>query len=73
MPETAYKPIETAPKNRTWILLRGRNAAGHLMVPVVAAWMPDGAKHQGWCDSGSFKPVDHLAEDAGADWAPLPT
>lgn len=66
-----WQSTKTAPRDGTWILLRGRNSAGQPMIPVVAAWMPAGARHQGWADSGSFKPVDDLA--AGADWQPLPT
>lgn len=67
-----WQPANTAPKDQTWLLLRGRNSVGQPMVPVVAAWMPPGAKHQGWVDSGTFKPLDNLVTTDGADWQPLP-
>lgn len=35
-----YSPIKDAPRNGDWILLRGRNAIGRPMIPVVAAWRP---------------------------------
>lgn len=66
-----WRPISEAPKNGTWILLRGRNSVGQRMVPVVAAWCPPGGSGTGWRDSGSFKPVDDLAADPGADFMPL--
>lgn len=72
-PAAGWRDMSSAPKDGTWILLRGRNAIGRLMIPVVAAWMPVGSRHQGWADSGSFKPVDNLANDVGADWMPLPS
>lgn len=66
-PRDDWRPIETAPRDGTWILLRGRNAADRPMVPVVAAWRPLACKHNGWADSGTFKPVDDLA----IEWAPV--
>lgn len=63
-----WQPIETAPKDGSWVLLRGINAVGRSMIPVVAAFRPAGCLHVGWVDSGSFKHVDDLA----VDWHPLP-
>lgn len=67
-----WKTIDTAPKDKSWVLVRGYNSAGQPMVPVVAAWMPHGATHQGWVDSGSFKPLDGMLSDNG-EWMPLPS
>lgn len=71
----AWKPMAEAPRDGTWILLRGRNMAGQPMVPVVAAFKPVGAAHHGdsWVDSRGFENCDSLAADQGADWHPLPT
>jgi hypothetical protein len=67
-----YQSIDSAPKDGTWILIRGRNAADYPMVPVVCAWR-DGA----WRDSASLRDMTHLIVDvpvdSSADWAPLPT
>lgn len=64
-----WKNAESAPKDGTWVLLRGRNSAGQPMVPIVAAFNPPGSvKHFGWVDVGSFKPVD----EAAVEWTDLP-
>jgi hypothetical protein len=67
-----WKLMNTAPKDGTWILLRGRNSIGELMVPVVAAWCPPAAKSHGWADSGSLRNFDALASDPRADWCAIP-
>lgn len=73
---SCYRPIATEPppKDGTWVLLRGRNAAGRPMIPVVASWRKgEGTGYEvAWRDSGTLKIVNELASDEGADWAQLP-
>lgn len=72
-----WYPMKTAPKDGTWVLLRGRNAAGYPMVPVVVSWA---ALHSGqtqcWRDSASGRDMTNLISDvppgAEADWTWLP-
>jgi hypothetical protein len=71
MSEQKWKPASTAPRDGTWLLLRGRNMANEPMIPVVVAWKPPGSPSTGWWDSGSFKNCDSLAT-GDADWHPLP-
>ena len=72
-----WRDISTAPKDGTWILLRGRNAIGRPMVPVVVAWRTGEGLETGlaWRDSASLHDMGHLVADAppgtAADWAPL--
>jgi hypothetical protein len=74
----AYQTIETAPKDGTWILLRGRNSIGAPMVPVVCAWRrgEGSASEVTWRDSASFHDMSRLIYDVpdghAADWSPLP-
>lgn len=74
-----WKPVETAPKDGTWILLRCRNGAGKAMVPVVAAWRIVDASYShmnhvgyAWRDSANFTDLTGLVVARGADWMPLP-
>ncbi|TVR06655.1 MAG: hypothetical protein EA385_15165 [Salinarimonadaceae bacterium] len=70
-----WQPMAAAPKDGTWILLRGRNDVGHPMIPVVVAWCPPGigSRGVGWFDTASFRLMDSLAATPGADWASLPS
>ena len=65
---SSWRPIESAPMDGTWILLRGRSAVEQSMIPVVAAFSPVGSGCVGWFDSGSFRHVESLA----VEWQPLP-
>jgi hypothetical protein len=64
-----WKPIETAPKNDQWILIRGRNSANKPMIPIVAAWHPPGVMtRHGWVESLGFRDVNEYA----IEWTELP-
>jgi hypothetical protein len=66
-----WQSMESAPRDGTWILLRGLNAVGAPMIPVVCAWR-DGA----WRDSASLREMTSLIADVPpgheADWLTLP-
>lgn len=69
-----WQPIDTAPKDGTWFLLRGRNSVGAPMIPVVCAWRSEGG--YAWRDSASLRDMTHLVIDVpvgdSADWHALP-
>lgn len=75
-----WQPIETAPKDGTWILLRGRNSVGHPMIPVVVSWTSgEGLTglRKTWRDSAGNRDMERLVFDVPpghtADWMPLPS
>lgn len=77
--EPGYRRVDECPPPRdgTWFLLRGRNAANVPMIPVVVAWCSfrrgDAVAFR---DSASLRDMGHLLMDvphgSSADWCPLP-
>jgi len=74
--EASWQSIETAPKDGTWILLRGRNSADYPMIPVVCAWRRGEDGRMAWRDSAGLRDMNVLIADvpagSAADWHPLP-
>ena len=68
-----WESMDTAPKDGTWILLRGRNAVGAPMIPVVAAWRLGGDGKYAWRDSAKLSDVSARASrSTGSLVKPLP-
>ena len=79
--DDGWRTMESAPKDGTWILIRGRNAANKPMIPVVCAWRSGmgltGDDRVTWRDSAGFRDMWALVADvptgSSADWRPLPS
>jgi hypothetical protein len=76
MAKAIWQPIETAPRDGTWILLRTRNSVGAPMAPVVAAWRFSPVRlGQGpawYCAESGHLIAVGASRGHEVDWAPLP-
>lgn len=63
-----WKPIETAPKDETDVLLYRTWDLKKTLPPIVAGWF-DNYGYAGWC---SHEKPDHFIEGTPTHWMPLP-
>ena len=73
--EMDWQSSDSAPKDGTWILIRGRNAVGQPMIPIAAAWVTGGLvdapdKHIAWRSGETGRDLGSYMSD-GWDWMPI--
>lgn len=64
-----WRPIETAPKDGSDVLLHRVWGLTTSLPPIVAGWFDNGAD---WCGWASFEQPDKWIEGTPTHWAPLP-
>ncbi len=70
--DDGWQPIETAPKDGTWVLVAGGSAED--WAPVTMAWyaLNPRTDRAYWKQNGEWDDYD-LADDQPTHWRPLPT
>jgi len=69
----SWEPITTAPRDGSWILLRG--VTGYINRPYrvcVGKWYPDYHAHSPWQESEGRDFTEYGDDDQPTHWMPLP-